>query len=150
MALLNELDAKVVSERLNHDLDADVAIEFFAPSTGGIALPGQEIELADYTRQILSEVAALSPKLHLNVHSTLTEPEAAAALGIVRTPATAFIGRSDYGIRYYGVPAGYEFATLLDIIVLVSQGRTPLAPESRALLGRLNDDAHVQVFVTPT
>jgi alkyl hydroperoxide reductase subunit AhpF len=150
MGYLTEQDAKIIAERFAHGLDADVALEFFAPTTGGIALPGQDAETAEYTRQILIETAGLSPKLHLNVHSMVAEPEAAAALGIVRTPATAVIGRQDYGIRYYGIPAGYEFATLLELIVLASKGQAPLAPEPRTVLSRLKGDAHIQVFVTPT
>jgi len=150
MPFLTEQDAKFVAERFARELEHDVTVEFFAPTTGGLALPGQDWETAEYTRQILAEVAALSPKLHLNVHSLLAEPEAAAAFGITRTPATAIIGAQDYGIRFYGMPAGYEFATLIEVVLLVSKGNAPLAPESQDRLGRLKDEAHLQVFVTPT
>ncbi len=150
MPLLNEQDVKFIVERFTQELEGDVTLEFFAPSTGGIALPGQDFETAEYARKILAEVVALSPKLHLNVHSMLAEPEAAVALGITRTPATAILGAQDYGIRFYGMPAGYEFATLIELVILVSKGQAPLAQESQDLLGRLKGDAHIQVFVTPT
>ncbi len=150
MPLLNEQDVKFIVERFTHELEGDVTVEFFAPSTGGIALPGQDFETAEYARKIIAEVVALSPKLHLNVHSMLAEPEAAAALGITRIPATAILGAQDYGIRFYGMPAGYEFATLIELVILVSKGQAPLAQESWNLLGRLKGDAHIQVFVTPT
>ncbi len=150
MPFLTEQDAKFLVERFSLDLDHDVSLEFFAPSTGGLALPGQEWQTAEYARQILAEVTALSPKLHLHVHSFLAEPEAAAAFGITRTPATAIIGAHDYGIRFYGMPAGYEFATLIELLMLVSKGQAILAPHSLDLLSRLKEDAHIQVFVTPT
>lgn len=150
MPYLNDQDAKIIAERFASELEADVTLEFFAPSTSGLTLPGQDGETSEYTRQILQETAALSPKLHLKVHSILAESEVAAAFKIARTPATAVIGRQDYGIRYYGIPAGYEFATLLELIMLASKGQAPLAAESQAILRRLKDEAHIQVFVTPT
>lgn len=150
MAFLNDQDAAFVRARFDKELEHDVTLEFFAPSAGGLALPGQDWELAEYTRQILTEVAGLSPKIHLKAQSTVADPEAAQTLGIVRTPATAIIGAQDYGIRFYGMPAGYEFATLLELIVAASQGRAPINESSRQVLARLQDDVHIQVFVTPT
>lgn len=150
MSFLNDQDATLVKNRFDKELDHPVILEFFAPSIGGLVLPGQETELADYTRQILAEVAALSPMITLNVHSLVAEPEAAQKFGITRTPATAVIGAEDFGIRYYGIPGGYEFATLLDLIIAVSQAKPPVAPETRGILSRLQNAAHIQVFVTPT
>lgn len=150
MAFLHEQDANFVRARFEKELEHDVTLEFFAPSAGGIALPGQDWELAEYTRQILTEVAALSSKIHLNVHSTVAEPDVVQTLGIVRTPATAILGAQDYGVRFYGMPAGYEFATLLELIVAASHGRPPISASSRQVLARLQDDIHIQVFVTPT
>lgn len=150
MPFLNEQDAAFVRNRFDQELQHDVTLEFFAPTTGGLALPGQDWEIAEYIRQILTEVTALSPKITLKAHSVVAEPEIAKAFGIVRTPATAIVGAQDYGIRFYGMPAGYEFATLLEIIVAVSWGQAPLAEPSREVLSRLKDAAHIQVFVTPT
>lgn len=150
MPFLNDQDAAFVRNRFAQELQHDVTLEFFAPSIGGLVLPGQDAETAEYTRKILSEVAALSPKIHLNAHSVAAEPGVAKTFGILRTPATAVIGAQDYGIRYYGMPAGYEFATLLDLIIAVSRGEAAIAESSRELLSRLKDEAHIQVFVTPT
>lgn len=150
MPFLNDQDAAFVRTRFAQELVADVTLEFFAPSTGGLTLPGQDGEVAEYTRQILAEVAALSPKIHLNVHSMIGEPEAAARFGIVRTPATVIMGAEDFGVRFYGMPAGYEFSTLLEVILDVSKAQPALSEQSKDLLGRLKDEAHVQVFVTPT
>lgn len=150
MPFLNEQDAAFVRRRLDEQLVHDVTLEFFAPSTGGLTLPGQDGQIAEYTRQILTEVAALSPRVHLTVHSLIAEPDVAGRFGITRAPATAIIGARDYGVRFYGMPAGYEFATLLEVILDVSKAEPPLSEPSKEVLGRLADDAHVQVFVTPT
>src|SRR2546428_13616689 len=145
MPFLQEQDAAFVRTRFAQELRGDVTLEFFAPVTGGLTLPGQDGEIAEYARQILAEVAALSPKIRLNVHSIMTEPEAAKAFGIPRTPATAVIGAQDSGVRLYRMPAGYEFATPLGLLIAVSQGSTAVAPDPRHLLSHLSQDTHVQV-----
>lgn len=150
MPFLNDQDAAFVRRRFEQELSSDVTLEFFAPSAGGLTLPGQDAEMAEYARQILSEVAALSPKVRLNVHSIVTDAAAAARFGVTRTPATAIVGERDYGVRYYGMPAGYEFATLLEVIIDVSKGAPPLADTSKEVLAKLPHEAHIQVFVTPT
>lgn len=150
MAFLNPQDAEFIRARFASELQHDVTLEFFAPNAGGLVLPGQDGETADYTRRILEEVAGLSERIALNVHSMVAEPDVAARFGIARTPAIAFIGARDYGIRYYGIPGGYEFATLLELIIAVSVGRSAIAESSKEILARLTDDAHIQVFVTPT
>jgi hypothetical protein len=48
------------------------------------------------------------------------------------------------------MPAGYEFVTLIDVIIDVSKGRSPLSEQTRQSLAALSSDAHLQVFVTPT
>jgi alkyl hydroperoxide reductase subunit AhpF len=150
MAFLNVQDAAFVRKRFEDELASDVTLEFFTPSIGGLALPGQDAEMAEYARQILTEVAALSPRITLNVHSMASDPEAAARFGVARTPATAIIGAVDYGVRFYGMPAGYEFATLLELILDVAKAQPPLSEATKTTLGRLKDEAHIQVFVTPT
>ena len=150
MPLLNPQDAEFIRNRFASELQHEVTLEFFAPTVGGLVLPGQDGETAEYTRRILEEVAALSDNIRVNVHSIVAEPDVAAGFGITHTPATAFIGAEDYGIRYYGIPGGYEFATLLELIIAVSAGRAALEDTSNEVLARLARDAHIQVFVTPT
>ncbi len=56
----------------------------------------------------------------------------------------------DHGIRFYGIPSGYEFTSLIEAIVSVSTGETGLSAESLEVLARLTEPVHLQVFVTPT
>jgi alkyl hydroperoxide reductase subunit AhpF len=72
-------------------------------------------------------------------------------LGIARTPAVAVLGASkDYGIRFYGMPSGYAFGTLVDAILDVSSGDSGLTEPTRTALAKLEKPVHVQVFSTPT
>jgi glutaredoxin-like protein len=56
----------------------------------------------------------------------------------------------DTRIRFYGIPAGYEFMSLLEAIKMVSAGKADLQSETRAFLEQLTVPIHIQVFVTPT
>jgi len=56
----------------------------------------------------------------------------------------------DYGIRLKGIPAGYEFTTLIRDVLLVSSRDSGLNQATRAWLRELKEPVHLQVFVTPT
>ncbi len=109
-----------------------------------------ECQYCRETRQLLEEVTELSDKLTLEVHDFLIEKAKADEFKVDWIPATLLLGEKDHGIRFYGIPAGYEFASLLEDIVMVSQGDSGLSPASRAKLAGLKDPLHVQVYVTPT
>lgn len=85
-------------------------------------------------RQIATEVAALSDRFHLEEYGLLSHTEEAQR----------------FGVRYLGLPAGYEFVTLLEAIVAVSRGRGDVTEATRRVLTALPGDVHLQVFVTPT
>jgi len=57
---------------------------------------------------------------------------------------------TDYGLRFYGIPSGYEFTSLIEDIVDVSRGEAELTDDTRAILARITEPVHLQVFVTPT
>jgi len=67
-----------------------------------------------------------------------------------KIPAIVVKGERDYGVRFYGVPAGYEFSSLLEAIKAVSPGESGLAPETKEALRGLEAPLHLQVFVTLT
>ena len=102
------------------------------------------------TRELLEEIAALSDLVSLEVHNFVTDPEPVKAYGIDKIPATAIVGEEDYGIRFYGIMAGYEFTSLIHGIRLVGGAGAQLSPEMVEQLAALEDPVHLQVFVTPT
>jgi alkyl hydroperoxide reductase subunit AhpF len=150
VALLSDQDRQQLQETFA-ELKSDVRLVFFTQALN--------CETCDIARQILDEVGTLSPRITVEEHNFLLEKDAAAALGINRVPATAIVGpatdaggvATDPGIRMYGAPHGYEFASLLDGILLVGgAGENGLSPRSKALLASLAEPVHIQVFVTPT
>lgn len=102
------------------------------------------------TRQIMEELAALSDKISLEVYNFVEDKNKARAYGIDKIPATIIQGEKDAGIRFYGIPSGYEFVTLLDDIAMVSKGESGLSEASKEQLATLMSPIHIQVFITPT
>jgi len=104
------------------------------------------------TRQIVEEVAELSESVTVQVHDFVQQQELAEQLGIDKIPALAIMGANDqdYGIRFYGIPSGYEFTSLLEAILLVGTGDLQLDQATLSFLETLEQPLHLQVFVTPT
>ena len=99
---------------------------------------------------LAQEVAALSDKLDIEVYNFAIDKEVVEQYEVDKIPAVVVEGEKDYGIRLYGVPAGYEFSSFIDAIKSVSAGDSGLAPKTREALAGLKNPLHLQVFVTPT
>jgi alkyl hydroperoxide reductase subunit AhpF len=102
------------------------------------------------TVSLIKEVAALSDRITVKLMNPHIERDEAAAYGISVTPTVVVEGAKDYGIRFLGIPAGYEFSNLIDAIVAVSSGEAQIQEETRTALGGLTEDVTIKVFATPT
>jgi len=113
----------------------------------------QELVAQDLCRQneqLIKEVAALSDRISVEVLNPVVDRERAAAYGIEDVPATVVEGARDYGVRFLGIPAGYEFSNLIDSIIAVSSGEASLMAETKSSLATLAGDVEIKVFSTPT
>jgi alkyl hydroperoxide reductase subunit AhpF len=102
------------------------------------------------TVALIKEVAALSDQISVTVLNPHIERDETAAYDVSVTPAVAVEGAKDYGIRFLGVPAGYEFSNLIDSIVAVSRGEAQLSDATKEALAGLTEDIRIKVFATPT
>jgi glutaredoxin-like protein len=99
---------------------------------------------------VATELAQISPMVKLEVYDFVRDQMKAKEFRVDKIPAMAIIGKKDYGIRFYGVPSGYEFNSLIGAILDVSKGDSGLSQKSRELLKDIDQAVHVQVYVTPT
>ncbi|MFQ6093272.1 MAG: hypothetical protein ACE5OR_11475 [bacterium] len=141
MAFIGDRDRNAIQERFK-DLVNPVKLINFTQEL--------ECQFCRETRQLATELAELSEKLELEVYNFQIDKEKAAQYRIDKVPAIVVEGIKDYGVRYYGIPAGYEFASMLETIVAVSKGDSGLSQESKEKIGKLGQPTHIQVFVTPT
>jgi alkyl hydroperoxide reductase subunit AhpF len=113
----------------------------------------QELAAADLCRQnemLVREVAELDDRITVEVLNLAIDRARAEACGVDQVPAIVVEGSRDYGIRFYGVPLGYEFSNLIDAIIVASSGAPALAEETLASLRALAADVDIKVFSTPT
>src|SRR5262249_41663871 len=107
-------------------------------------------------RQILDELPPLSDKITIEEVNFVLERDKASQYGIDRTPAIALVGQDESGaerdskIRFLGAPAGYEFISLVQAIILVGGGGSQLSDRSRALVAAVDRPLVMHVFTTPT
>ncbi len=142
MGLLSDKDKAAIKERLAGMTNPVKLVNFT-----------QELECqyCRETRMLMEELAELSDLITLEKYHFLTDKEKAEEYKIDKIPATIVMSEDkDYGIRYFGIPSGYEFASLLEDILMISAGDSGLEPESREKLAKLEKPVHIQVFVTPT
>ena len=135
--------------------DQDAVRKEFERIRGPVKLVvfSQELVAGDLCReneQLVREVAELDERLSVEVLNPAIDRERAGAYGVDQVPAIVVEGARDYGIRFLGIPSGYEFSNLIDSIIVASSGEPALADDTIASLAALTSDVHIKVFSTPT
>jgi glutaredoxin-like protein len=143
MSMIGEKDRKTVKDRL---------AKLMKPVKAVVFTQEMECQFCSETRELMQELAVLTDKLKVEVRDFVGDAAEAKRLGVDKIPAIALLGEGDkdYGVRFYGIPAGYEFVSLLESLEMVSKGDSGLAPATREKLKGLKKPLHLQVFVTPT
>ena len=101
------------------------------------------------TDRLLRALSALSDKLTLEILNLHVDREKAEQYKVTRTPALILEGERDYGIRFFGMPGGYEFASLLEDIISVGKRSSGLSDASREKVRAVTEPLNIKVFVTP-
>ena len=107
-------------------------------------LPGaRDVDFGAETERVVRELAALSELVSVRVEE---KPP-----GFERYPAIAVLpeGR-DVGVRYYGLPWGYELGSLIGAVLEAGRLESSLKPKSLERLAALDRELALDVFVTPT
>jgi glutaredoxin-like protein len=141
MGTVKEKDREKLTAIFNK-MENDVKIVMFTQE--------RECPHCEMTREMLEEISGLSDKLILDVHDFVADADLAKKYGIDKIPAIALVGAKDYGIRFYGMPAGYEFTALIEDIVDVGKGNPGLSAEAMTELAKVDRPVHIQVMISPT
>ncbi|MEN4011867.1 MAG: thioredoxin family protein [Chloroflexota bacterium] len=145
--LLDDDTRKQVSEVLV-SMVKPVNILFFGSKT-------EPCEYCNDTHDLLEEVASLSEKISLQSFDLNKDAILAKKHGVDKSPGFVILGEfgedlDDFGIRFSGIPAGHEFTSLINVILMVSKRDSGLSAETREALAKLNQKVLLQVFVTPS
>ncbi len=144
-------DQEAIRVKFAQELLGPVKIDYFTQKELDIVLPGR-VPCANCkpTRVMLREVAALSDLISLRVHNLEDEREEAAKFGVERIPGIVLRGREGVLFKFYGMPGGSAFPSLLDTIVDISRNEVLFSEQSVKALSKLKEDIRVRVLVTPT
>lgn len=146
MAILEEKIKEEV-KKIFEDLKDPVNLIVFSRDDT-ITVPGQECPTCKDNETLIREVSGLSNKINLKVYDILKDKDKAKEYGIDRVPVTLVQSDKDFGVRLYGIPAGHEFATLLNSIQIVSKSGSELSTATVEKLKAISKPVHIQVFVT--
>ncbi len=154
MDILNKEVKDATQKKFGEELEGTVKLLFFTQEPSRLVLPdhikGQECLFCKEAKELATEVSSLSDKIELTVYDFVADKEKAEEFGIDKIPATVILGKKDYGIRFFGIPSGYEYTSLIEAILDVSKEKTGLSPKTKEAIKDINQDIHIQVFVTPT
>jgi glutaredoxin-like protein len=123
-----------------------VTLLFFTQSIG--------CETCVEARQILGELTSATDLVTIEELNPVLDTDRAAEYGIDRAPGIVLLAgesRTDTRIRFLGAPTGFDFAALVDAVLVVSGGRpVELSAGTQARLAALQEPLGIRVFVTPT
>jgi alkyl hydroperoxide reductase subunit AhpF len=107
-------------------------------------LPGaRDIDFGAEANLIVEALASLSENLSYRV-------EAEPPSGRMYPAISVLPEEEDKGVVYYGLPWGYELASLVGAIREAGRLESSLSAESLERLAALDRDLAIDVFVTPT
>ena len=140
MALFNDKIQQQLSDILKNMQDEVHIINFT-----------QEIEcpMCRETRIFAEEIGSLSDKLKVRVYNFVLDRDVSASYRIDKIPAIALLDKDekDHGIRFFGLPGGYEINSFLGSIIELSGKRAPLPDDVMKRIRAIDRDVHIQVFV---
>ena len=140
---LNEENQEFVREILS-DMQDDVVLTYFTQKL--------ECMYCKETHELLRELVALSDQLTLKSHNYIEDQALADQMGVKQIPAIIISRKqnSNHRIKFYGIPSGYEFSSLLEDIVDVSKNNPGFDEDFLQEVRKIDKPVHIQVFVTPT
>ncbi len=136
------------------DRDKKAIQKEFSSLSGNVRLINftQELECryCRETTSLVREISELSDKLSAEVYNYITDKDASVQYKVDKVPATIFVNGEDRGLKFYGIPSGYEFITILETVKMLSKDNSGLSEKTKEFLQGLKKPVHLQVFVTPT
>ena len=147
MALLSSADQQKLREAFT-EISRPVRLLFFTQAIG--------CETCVQTRQILDELPPLSDKIQIEEVNLVLDRDRAAAFGVDRAPSIALLYEDAAGIvqdsriRFVGTPAGYEFLSLVEAVLLAGGRGSRLSGASLTRLADVDRPMTIHVFTTPT
>ncbi|MDP8241568.1 MAG: thioredoxin family protein [Candidatus Celaenobacter antarcticus] len=141
MDLFTEQIKKQLQEILQK-LQNKVTIAFFTQEF--------ECDSCKETHEFLDEFVALSDKLEMKVYDFKQDSDIAKEYGVDKIPAMVILTAKDKdnGIRFFGLPGGYEINSFISSLLEVSGQKHELNDELMKRINAIKKNVRIQVFIT--
>ena len=159
MSLISPTDQQKLRDAFA-EMTRAVRLLFFTQTLGCDTCP--------QTRRILDELPPLSDRIAIEEVNVILDGERVKRYGVDRAPAVAIEYQGSPGppsspgsqdpenqwmdsrIRFIGTPAGYEFMSLVQAVLLAGGRESMLSAASRNRIAAIDRPISMQVFTTPT
>ncbi|WP_339063670.1 thioredoxin domain-containing protein [Tepidibacillus marianensis] len=144
MAKIDERDKETIRNMFSEQMKGTTHIRFFSSK--------ENCDYCEDTQEILEELAALTDNIDLQIFDKDENADEVSRYDVDKFPAILFIKEdgSDTGVRFYGIPSGYEFSSLIEDIIDIANDKTGLSQSTIEQLKSITQDVKISVFVTPT
>lgn len=147
---ISKRDQDFLREKFQKELSGEVTIKLFTQRETLLTIPGVECLYCRETNQLMQEISELSDKIRLEIYDFVADEDKAREYKVDKIPAIIIQGPDGSPLRFFGIPSGYEFSTIIEDILDVSNGAIHLSKETQETIAELDTEVHIQVFVTPT
>ncbi|MCD6105104.1 MAG: thioredoxin family protein [Thermosipho sp. (in: Bacteria)] len=146
MALLSAKDREYLTDLFSKEMENKVKLIYFGDSK-------ENCEYCELEEQILDELQELSDKIIVERYNVNDHKDLVEKYEVEMVPALILTleDGEDKGVRFYGLPSGHEFGTLVQDITAFGKGAKPdLSPNTIEKLKEIDTPVRISVFVTPT
>ncbi len=140
MPLLDDDSRKQLAEILSA-MKEDVELVMFTQEN--------DCETCAETRSFIEEFGEISGKVKVTVLDFIEDKASADELGVDKIPAIAVLDKdgNNTGIKFYGIPAGYEINSLTHAALAVSGEKEEMPEDLLERIRKLDAPVHIEVFV---
>lgn len=110
-------------------------------------------EFSVVTEQLFTEISQITDKVKVISYDITSPVSDEFEIDRTLTPASVMLDSqgNDRGVRFYGIPSGHEFSTLLqDILAMSKNGEVEFSQKNIDRIKTIDKKVRIRVFVTPT
>lgn len=149
MPIIPKQDQLAIAQHLREHLAGRVGIEVWTRPHSAIVLTDRDPCVhCDDAVTVARELVSVSSMLSVTRYDLEKHAERAATEGIDRAPTTV-LRANGARLHFVGYFSGLLFPVLVDSLILVGAGATPLQPQSKATLAGITMPVTLEVLVAP-
>jgi glutaredoxin-like protein len=112
----------------------------------------QEIECGTCREagEFIREISAFNKKMTLTEYDFLKHSNEAKKYNVDKIPAIVILDKNkeDTGIKFYGIPGGYEINSFIETLIEVSGRKKPMDSGLLARIQKIDKPVHIQVLIS--